>query len=55
MHDMLADHSGREVEPLGRRDEAAGVDHLPKNLDAGEGIHAVRSQWLRDKSGQPLP
>jgi hypothetical protein len=37
--------SMRHVEQLGCSDETAGVDHLPKNLDIREGIHAVRSPY----------
>ena len=39
VHHVLADHRSREVEALGSRDEAAGLDHLPEHLDAGQRVH----------------
>ena len=38
-HDVLADHGGREIQPIGCSHKTAGLDHLAEHVDARERIH----------------
>lgn len=40
MHHMFADHRGGKIESFGGSDKGARFDHLAKNLDARQCVHA---------------
>ena len=45
LHHLLTHHGRREIEPIGRGGEAAGLDNLAEDPDALQRVHAAS---LRD-------